>query len=98
MLHKSDKLNFLNKNGLVPGCVNKVELGREFTFSYHGATLRTGPGRGLLLVAGGKLCLCVDMMLISKFQVSRMKEGSHSGHGQVAVCSNQLISHHNHDL
>ena len=67
MLHKSDKLNFLNKNGLVPGCVNKVELGREFTFSYHGATLRTGPGRGLLLVAGGKLCLCVDMMLISKF-------------------------------
>ena len=67
MLHKSDKLNFLNKNGLVPGCVNKVELGREFKFSYHGATLRTGPGRGLLLVAGGKLCLCVDMMLISKF-------------------------------
>ena len=69
MLHKSDKLNFLNKNGLVPGCVNKVELGREFTFSYHGATLRTGPGRGQGsgLVAGGKLCLCVDMMLISKF-------------------------------
>ena len=70
VLHKSDKLNFLNKNGLVPGCVNKVELGREFTFSYHGATLRTGPGRGQgsgLLLAGGKLCLCVDMMLISKF-------------------------------
>ena len=53
---------------------------------------------GLRAAGGGKLCLCVDMMLISKFQVSRMKEGSHSGHGQVAVCSNQLISHHNHDL
>ena len=45
-----------------------MELGREFTFSYHGATLRTGPGRGQAAAAGGgKLCVYVDMMLISKF-------------------------------
>ena len=66
MLHKSDKLNFLNKNGLVPGCVNKVELGREFTFSYH-AEDWTRTRAGLRAAGGGKLCLCVDMMLISKF-------------------------------
>ena len=73
MLHKSDKLNFLYKNGLVPGCVNKVELGREFTFSYH-AEDWTRARAGLRAAAGGGKTVSMCRYDVN-FQVSRRRGG-----------------------